>query len=194
MVCEKWTSVNTYRLIHQDCVTFTFELATALGIKLPGRETFPDNISLPITLITKLAEINNTEDFVFGDWTSTDPAKRWNLLLGSGDGTWTERNVQSATFSAPARVTSLGPRKFRIERDNVETLLSFLGARPAIVQALLARGVRPSYMIIERIAPDKFKADWFGLRWTLNAQNNLAAVTQPGESASSAYQLQRRTS
>ncbi|RYG87899.1 MAG: hypothetical protein EON59_06060 [Alphaproteobacteria bacterium] len=191
---DRWANTSSYELIIQDCVTFTFEVASLLGIKLPPRESVPDTIALPISLMTKTMNLNNTEDFSFGDWSSADPGRRWRLLLGAEDGTWTERNAQGGQIDAPTRVSRLGDRRFRIERDNNDPILTYLGARPSVRQELLARGVRPSYMILERTGADTFNADWYGVRWSLNAQNNLAAITQAGDAPPSSFQLKRRTS
>jgi hypothetical protein len=191
-VKEAWAKKTDYQLIYQDCVTFTLDAASKLGLRLPSRESLPDNISLPITLIQNLAT-NSTEDFPYGIWASSDPAKRWALQLNLDTGTWTERAASGAVLEQPTRITRLGDRKFRIERENNAEVLTFLGARDTVRTALLGRGVRPSYMTLERTSLDNFDAQWFGLRWSLDEKNNLKSVTQPGDAPGAAYTLTRKT-
>jgi len=192
-VKERWGARPDYQLIYQDCLTFTLDLAASLGLKLPSRESLPDNIALPITHMERLAAANATEDFAYGDWTSTDGARRWRLLLGLENGVWKETNATGASVERPARVARLSERSFRVERDNSDEVLAFLGARDSVRRTLLQRGVRPSYMILTRNGPTSFAAQWFGLRWTLDAQGNLNGVVQPGDAPGAPFTLARRT-
>lgn len=189
---RRWGARPDYQLIHQDCVTFTLEIAGILGLKLPPREAIPDNILLPIKHMQRLAEMNSTEDFPFGDWSSSDTARRWQLVLGLETGTWKERNSAGLVLDRPARIARQGERSFRVERDNSDEVLAFLGARDSVRRALLQRGVRPSYMTLSRSGPTTFNAQWFGLRWTLDPQGNLNTVTQPGEAPGATVTLTRR--
>jgi hypothetical protein len=191
-VRARWGSRPDYALIYQDCVTFTLDAALALGLKLPGRESLPDSLLLPIAHMERLASLNSTEDFPFGDWASSDQARRWRLLLNLEKGTWTEKAASGSSLERPARVIRLSDRSFRVERDNTTEVLTFLGAREGVRTALLQRGVRPSYMVLTRTDAGTFSAQWFGLKWTLDAQGKLNTIAQPGEAPGSAYTLTRK--
>jgi hypothetical protein len=52
-VRKKWLQAK-YQVLEADCVTFTSEVATTLGLKIPNRET----AKLPVAFIEKIAELN----------------------------------------------------------------------------------------------------------------------------------------
>lgn len=195
-IIDTWTQKTNndsaeYRLMFQDCVTFSFEIASALKLKLPARDTVPDNLQLPAFLIRKLAENNSTSDFGNGIWNSNDPGGRWKLEIDYDQVKWTERNSSNQTLSKTIKLETDGNRAYKISRDNTPDVLDYLGARGSSKQAILARNPSASYMKLQRTNDQQFSAQWFGLKWTLDKNGNLVQLYQPGSQPSSQFTLVR---
>lgn len=106
-------------------------------------------------------------------WRSTDPQQRWNLeFTPQGTCVWKERSTTGATLERTVRCTSVGD-SCRIERVNDAGVLEFLGARPAVRIEIQRRAPGPSYMLVTRTSRTTATAEWTGLFWTLNRDNNL---------------------
>ena len=51
---KRWASKKNYKVLESDCVSFTGEVATALGLKTPRRA----EARLPVTYVEKLYQLN----------------------------------------------------------------------------------------------------------------------------------------
>ena len=117
--------------------------------------------------------------FPFGVWQSDDPDHRWTLDCNENGVKWTERSKGGQTLDRQVNQKHTDDT-WRIERPNDTTVLNFLGARPSLVQALLAKNPQPSFLEITAGATD-LSAGWNGLFWTVDRFGNLATMEQPGQ-------------
>jgi hypothetical protein len=136
--------------------------------------------------VVPAAGLGFAERFPFGVWQSHDTLQRWHLDFNDNGCQWTERAADGTTLVRQVDLGRSGST-WRIERPNDADVLRFLGASPAVVDDILARGPQPSFITIE-VLPDRIEAEWNGLRWTLDAQGRLQSLEQPGSAPSTVTQ------
>jgi hypothetical protein len=148
----------------------------------PERGIATPSTWFPFGYVDGLLAANPQAVHLDGAWTSSDG--RWRLEIKRGRYTWIERNASGQEHRRDAVLMRRpGDRPvFRIERANDAAYLAFAGARSSVIPAILAAGPQPSFMDLSRPSAEALDASWNGLRWTLDAQNRLTGIQQPGTS------------
>lgn len=178
-VRTNYQSAASYQLLYNDCTTFIADVAKAVGLKTPDRNI--SGSAFPFPFVRSLVEINAQNDFLDGIWESSDTQRRWRLEISRNNCLWLERNQAGGSHRITTSVQERAGKR-AILRGNDAAVLAFLGARQQLIGALLARSPQPSIMELTRQGADSVTARWSGFRWTLDAQNNLRDIQQPGAS------------
>ncbi len=193
----RWQS-GTYQLVYNDCASFALEVAGNLMMKQPIKEGLDPGEYLPHNLIEKMQQINAQSDFIFGEWESDDPQRRWSLSVRDVDCDFRERTTAGAvlTRKVPVKLKTFdlnGSTRttWQIERDNDAEVLRFLGAKESVVGPILKLGPKPSSAILKRTSISDAELDWSGLSWRLDAAGKLAGIDQPGSKPVRNFKLKR---
>lgn len=181
-----WEGRNNYQLIENDCVTFATEVAKGLALTIPVRNT----TDRPWNYIDKFLSSNNQTDFLFGDWESSDPAKRFKLGIAESTCTWTERAAGGATI---VRTVPVVPENgaYKVYRANDNDVLVFLGFQNTIRAQILARGAKASFIVIKRIDATHLQGQWNGLVIVKDASAGLREIKQPGTTPARQFDFAR---
>jgi len=122
-------------------------------------------------------------DNLDGKWETTDGDKRFLLQITGTSVQWTERrtpNTTPGTVFTRAATATMSIGKFRIERQNDNGALAFLGFQPqSLRDAILARNPQPSFIVFTH-SGNTLTAEWNGLVVTKNPNGTLKDVIQPG--------------
>lgn len=190
-IISRWQAKGQYQLLWEDCTTMINEVATALGLSVPGRGGVSPATWFPSGALGKLVNDNPQSHFLNGTWDSGDPAKRFRLEISGDQCRWTERAATGKTLTVAVTIGKDGSG-FRISRQNDAATLAFAGARPAVASEILARSPAPSFMLLDRPDGHSLNGRWYGLKWTLDKNNRLAELVPAGTSATSFGFLQAR--
>lgn len=180
VVRQAWLKKASYQLVFEDCTTFANEVAAKIGLRVPERGPTTPSVWFPAGYTSALIDANPQAQHLDGTWVSAD--NRWRLEIRRDTCVWIEHNASGSDFRYVAKLEQPAPGKamFRISRPNDASYLAFAGARPDVIPAILARGPEPSFMELMRSSVGQLNASWNGLRWTLDAQNRLTGIQQPG--------------
>ncbi len=148
-----------YALREQDCVTFAAAVAAAVGLSVPDRGSF--NSKLPAQFIRELSEANPPAHFLNGTWVSTDPQKRFRVIIRGRNCDWLDQPKEGQQIRAQTTLRG-NPPIFTLERNNDDRVLALLGFQPALRQAILSRSPAPSVLQLVRDG-DRLNGVWKGL-------------------------------
>ncbi len=175
-----WTTHN-YQTLVWDCTTFVADAARAIGLVVPARSESTPSTWFPSSMLRAMADANPQSRYLDGRWQSTDPQHRWRLEITRDRCSWIQRNATGGELRRQVTLERSGD-VIRISRPNDAEVLAYLGARPGVLSAILARTPPASYMILKRGSVSSLSSQWNGLRWTLDAHNNLVTIVAPGGS------------
>lgn len=131
------------------------------------------------------------KDSLTGKWQSTDAGKRFLLEIKSdGNVVWTE-NATSGSFTRTVPLISKkNAAEYRIERANDDPALAFLGFQPTLRSQILAKGPRPSFIVLRKYG-NEIRGQWNGLLATKNNDANLETLVQPGDRPAKEFIFQK---
>lgn len=186
---DRWISnISQYRLIFQDCVSFVLEIADAVGLIIPSRETIPDQIQLPITHIRRLLQLNDNESHMFGSWYGSG----FRLIVNRSSSEIHQDRPRFPPFPKVAEFSRVAERSFRLQRVNDrEIIRNVYGERPPLLDQLEQMGIRPSIWNVERIGPDRLVGSWQGPSWSFDGQGRVQ-ITQPENNRPQRIELLRQ--
>lgn len=122
---------------------------------------------------------------VAGNWRTNDTDQRFRLQFSGGNVTFIEKSGGSTLSRVVPYVHALGA--YRIERSNNDVgLLSFLGFRPEVQQAIVATNPRPSFLTFY-MDGGNLVSQWSGIQVTLNSNGTVNQIFQPGTRPSRPY-------
>jgi hypothetical protein len=176
---ERWAGAD-YKLLVNNCGDFLFDVAKVSGLAVPSRSS----VLLPTDFVEGLKRL-----YWSGSWVSTDPGKRFLLAFSEQKADWTERAASGMSLT---RTVSFAPQEgpTRIERNNGDEVLAFLGFQPTLRSQIVAQGPKPSYMILRRL-DDRVVSQWYGLLVTKNEDASLKELKQPGSMPAKPYEMIR---
>jgi len=123
-----------------------------------------------------------------GNWQTPGPDKRFTLGFEGKKVKWTERSPSGATLTKEVDIEEISDGKFKIERDNTEDVLTFLGFQPSLRAEILAKGPNPSFIILN-FDGETFTCEWNGLIAIKDANAHLQDLVQPGVRPPKIYNL-----
>jgi hypothetical protein len=127
-----------------------------------------------------------------GSWTSTDPEKRFHLIIQGDSVDWTELRAGGKTLTKKVTLKPEGTSgQFRISRINDEEVLLFLDFPDARLRAaILAQRPEASFIVLKSDG-EKIQGQWHGLLVRKKPKGELDSIVQPSAMPAKIYAFVR---
>lgn len=170
-----WRTTD-YNLFAKNCISFARAVADEIGVF----GTSSDVGQFPADYFSTF--IANAQPSFGGTWRSNDAAQRFLLKINGPSIEWTESSTTGGSLVKNVRATtSSSTVTVRVERQNTDDVLKFLGFSSAVLRAaIIVRAPEPSFLLLHRTG-ENLTAEWHGLLVKKLANGNLDKIVQPSQ-------------
>lgn len=170
-----WRTTD-YNLFAKNCISFARSVANEIG--LFGASS--DVGQLPADYFSTF--IANAQSSFGGTWRSNDTAQRFSLKINGPNIEWTESSTSGESLVKNVQATpSSSTVTVRVERQNTDDVLKFLGFSNAVLRAdIIDRAPEPSFLLLHR-TDLTLTAEWRGLLVKKLANGKLDNIVQPSQ-------------
>ena len=161
-----------YKILVNNCADLLLAVAKRAGLRAPDRKTSV----LPTEVVEGLKKL-----YWQGQWQSNDTQARFRLDIHMNSLDWSERNDNGVLLKVTVPFSPREGHKIRIERLIDASILAYLGYHPSLSAQIMGRGLKPSFLVMERV-DQRIEAQWYELLVTMDTKANLHVLKQPGTS------------